>query len=290
MTGFARVQGQYQDVGWTWEIRSVNARGLDVRCRLPAGSDGLETAARERVGRAFSRGSINVALAATLAPGSAVRVNEALLGQLLDVVAGWRHRFPDITPPSADGLLALRGVLEPVDAVEPEDVREAREAAMLESLGSAIDALAIMRTAEGARLAEVLTAQLDEIGRLIEAAEGAAAVRPDAIRARLRSLLDLLLENAPGLPEERLAQEAALLVAKGDIREELDRLKAHVGAAREMIAGGGAVGRRLDFLCQEFNREANTLCSKSSDVALTRTGLALKAVIEQFREQIQNIE
>jgi uncharacterized protein (TIGR00255 family) len=192
--------------------------------------------------------------------------------------------------PRADGLLALRGVLESGEEPEDEAEREQRQAALLTSWEKALDGLVAMRRGEGARLIPVLEARLGEIAHLVAAAEDSAAVQPEALKLRLRDLVAGLLDASPALPPERLAQEAALLVARADVREELDRLKAHLGAADDLMREGTAVGRRFDFLCQEFNREANTLCSKSADVELTRTGLALKAAIEQLREQVQNIE
>lgn len=291
MTGFARIQGHDQAVAWTWEAKSVNGRGLEVRCRLPSGYDALEMAAREAAAKRFKRGSLNITLTLTRAvEQSSVRINEPLLAELIEKTKGWRRRWPEIPLPGWDGLLSLKGVMEAAEETgEADEARAARDAALLAALTTTLDAMADMRRAEGAKLAAVLSGQLDEIAALAERAASSTAMRPEAIRERLRQQLATLLEAVPTLPEERLAQEAALLVAKGDVREELDRLKAHITAARDLI-GGGAVGRKLDFLCQEFNREANTFCSKSADVDLTRIGLDLKAVIEQFREQVQNIE
>ncbi|MBW7852260.1 MAG: YicC family protein [Rhodospirillales bacterium] len=291
MTGFARVQEHDDALVWTWEIKSVNGRGLEVRCKLPPGYDALDLPAREIVANAFKRGNISVNLSiARSADQSAVRVNEALLSDLVALARRARERFPDFAPPHLGALFDIKGVIEHGEAEETAEAREARLGAMLDSLRKAVAALAAMREAEGRRLEDVLLAQLDEIARLAEAAGGTAGLRPEAIRARLQTQVQALLEAVPALSEERLAQEAALLAAKVDVREELDRLRAHLAAAREMIAAGAPVGRKLDFLCQEFNREANTLCSKASDVELTRIGLDLKAVIEQFREQVQNIE
>lgn len=291
MTGFARAQGQFGAVSWTWELKSVNARGLDVRCRLPAGHEALDGPAREAATKGLKRGNVSVTL--NLTRGSeapTIRVNEQLLLELARRMHAMQHRFPDFAAPRLDTLFAVKGVVEVVEEEEDDEARDARFSAMLTSLGHAVTGLAEMRLVEGTRLAQVLTGHLDEIARLTAAAEGTASLRPEAARERLQTLVANLLGASPQLSEERLAQEAALLVGKADVREELDRLKAHVGAARDLLAGGGAVGRKLDFLCQELNREANTLCSKSADVELTRLGLDLKAVIEQFREQVQNIE
>jgi uncharacterized protein (TIGR00255 family) len=291
MTGFARAQGHHGPVTWTWELKSVNGRGLDLRFRLPPGFEALEVPAREAAAKALKRGNVNITLAVTRsAEIPQVRINEALLQQIAGVLAESHKRLPGFTAPSLDSVLAIKGVVEVVEEEEDEALREARLAAVLDGFADALAHMASMRLTEGARLVEVLAAQLDEIERLSQAAERTASARPDAIRERLRNLIEGLLQASPALPEERLAQEAALLIGKADVREELDRLRAHVAAARDMLSGGGAIGRKLDFLCQELNREANTLCSKSSDVELTRIGLDLKAVIEQFREQVQNIE
>nr|MBC8338629.1 YicC family protein [Alphaproteobacteria bacterium] len=213
-----------------------------------------------------------------------------VLEQMLAALPDIRKMAPDAGPPSIDGLLSLRGVIEPVEEELSDEERTALEADILDSFETAVTALADMRDEEGVRLAETLNGQLDAIAGLSGEAEKLAALQPDVIRERLKAQIEALLEDVPALPEERLAQEAALLMTKADIREELDRLKAHEQAARDLMNGGDAVGRKLDFLCQEFNREANTLCSKSQDVDLTRIGLDLKSTIEQFREQVQNIE
>ena len=291
MTGFARAEGHEDDFSWTWEVKSVNGKGLDVRCRLPAGLEGVEQPARARIAKRFRRGNINLALTVrwNQVRGS-YRVNQAVLDDILSLLPEIRERFPDAGPPHVEGLLALRGVIEPVEDEPSEEARQAAETALLAGLDEAVESLASMRDQEGARLASVLTTHLDGIGRLCAEAEGLAAAQPDAIKERLRIQVAALLDAIPALPEERLAQEAALLMAKADVREELDRLKAHRDAARDLMGGDGAIGRKLDFLCQEFNREANTLCSKSVDLALTRVGIELKAGVEQLREQVQNIE
>ncbi len=291
MTGYARTQGQDTTLTWTWEVKSVNGRGLELRSRMAAGYDFLDLAAREAVQKRFKRGSITMSLTVARGrEGAVLTVNEVVLARYMDLARQWQERMPGLTPPRLDGLFALRGVVECGDGDEDATQVEARGAAMLGTLRQALDALAAMRAAEGRRLAEVLAGHLAEIEGLVGRAEGLAALDPEAIKQRLRQQLLALLDAVPVLPEERLAQEAALIAAKADVREELDRLKAHVSAARDMLALGDAVGRRLDFLCQEFNREANTLCSKANDVELTRVGLSLKAVIEQLREQVQNIE
>ena len=290
MTGFARAEGEADGLAWSWELKSVNGKSLDLRFRLPAGYESLELPLRALAGEHLKRGSVSVSLTiARTAAGAALQVNRAVLDQML-ALARELGREIEAAPPRIDGLLALRGVLESAEEMPDPARRERREALLLAGCRKAIDALSIMRRAEGARLGAVLAERLREIADLVAAAEASAATQPDAIRSRLKSLVDALSDAVPSIPEERLAQEAALLVARGDIREELDRLAAHIAAARELLAEGGAIGRRLDFLCQEFNREANTLCSKSADVELTRIGLALKAGIEQLREQVQNIE
>ena len=290
MTGFARAEGEADGLAWSWELKSVNGKSLDLRFRLPAGFDALELPLRALVGERLKRGSVSVTLAiARTAAGANLQVNRAALDQVLTLVRELGREI-EAAPPRIDGLLALRGVLESGDEMPDPASRERREALLLAGCRTALDALATMRRGEGARLGTVLADRVREIADLVAAAEASAAAQPDAIRARLKALVDSLRDAVPSIPDERLAQEAALLIARGDIREELDRLTAHIAAARELLAEGGAIVRHLDFLCQEFNREANTLCSKSADVELTRIGLALKAGIEQLREQVQNIE
>ncbi|MHA1108057.1 MAG: YicC/YloC family endoribonuclease [Alphaproteobacteria bacterium] len=296
MTGFARTEGANDGYGWGWELRSVNARNLDSRLRLPPGSDRLEAEARKRMGKQFKRGNISANLTLTRVNRTGgLAINRDVLGQVLALVAELRAEATgaagaDVAPPRIDGLLNVRGVLEQVEEEESEEARDELYNALIASFSEALDALARGRDEEGARLAVVVEGQIDEIAGLVGAAEKVAEAQPEALDRRLRDRMAELLENDSGLSEERLHQEVALLVAKADVREELDRLIAHIEAARELIAADDAVGRRLDFLCQEFNREANTLCSKAADIELTRIGLDLKAVIEQLREQIQNIE
>ena len=290
MTGFARAEGAHGKVHWTWEVKSVNGRSLEVRCRLPQRMDWLEPLAREAAAARLNRGHVGIALAIdqTDTPVD-LRLNEALLERLLAVAAEFAADGR-AAPPRIDGLLGLRGVVETVVPDEDETLREARDAALVSSLHDALDNLAIARRAEGAQIEATLRVQLDEIEALADRAAAAPALTPEAIKARLAEKLAALLDDDTGLPEDRIAQEAALLAIKADVREELDRLRAHLVGARDLLDDGEASGRRLDFLCQEFNREANTLCSKSNDLALTRIGLDLKAVIDQVREQVQNVE
>lgn len=293
MTGFARSGGQRPEMGlsWTWEARSVNGKGLDVRVRWPNGFDALEAPAKELVARHLTRGSVTVSLQTrtdAAAGGGQVRINQALLAQLMDLA---RDLPLHVQPPSFDGLLQVRGVLETVEAEEPDDeARKALETEMLASLDQALTGLKAARHEEGARLNTILRAHLATIADLVSRAGQTASARPDAMQDRLRAALSQLLEAKVPVSEDRLAQELVLIATRQDVREELDRLVAHIAQATELLDAGGPVGRRLDFLCQEFNREANTLCSKAQDTALTRIGLELKTVIDQLREQVQNVE
>jgi uncharacterized protein (TIGR00255 family) len=290
MTGFARAGGQMDDVSWQWEVKSVNARGLDIRIRLAPGAEALEVPVRNAVGEAFSRGSFNINLTVTrVAASTRFSLNHELLDQLLGVVKEVEGRVKGGMV-QIDGLLRVRGILEAVEDVESDEHKAKREAAMAASFTEALTAIKAARKSEGDRLATVLQSQVDQIAELAKRSTKVASAQPAAIRDRLKAQMADLLAGSTNLSEERLAQEAAMLAGKADVREEIDRLNAHVAQARELIGGGGAVGRRLDFLSQEFNREANTLCSKAGDIELTRIGLDLKAVIEQFREQVQNVE
>ena len=290
MTGFARADGHEDGVSWVFELKSVNSKSLDLRFRLPPGMESLELPLRASLSQRVKRGAVSVALTVTRAASAGgLRVNRDALAQVVALARELVERG-EAAPPRADGLLALRGVLDGGEEVEDEKQRERRQAKMLAAWEKALDGLVSMRLAEGSRLVPVVEARLAEIAELVSRAEDDASVQPAALKARLAEMVAALLDASPALSPDRLAQEAALLVAKADIREELDRLAAHIVAAQELLAEGGAIGRRFDFLCQEFNREANTLCSKSTDVGLTRIGLALKAAIEQLREQVQNIE
>jgi uncharacterized protein (TIGR00255 family) len=290
MTGFSRVDGTAGDTIWHWELRSVNARGLDVRLRLPQGSDAMEPKVREAVGRHVVRGSVTVSLSVEGRAGSLqIRLNEEALAQVVKAAEHIRE-LTEAAPPRADGLMAIKGVLEVVEAEELAEAAEARLAAMLAGLEEALAALVRSRLSEGARLKVVLEANLVEIERLVGLVESSPARTPAAIEARLREQVARLFEVSSGLDPERLHQEAVLIATRADVEEELKRLRAHIAGARELLEEEGAVGRKLDFLAQEFNREANTLCSKANDVDITRAGLALKTVIDQMREQVQNIE
>ncbi|MFP6730708.1 MAG: YicC/YloC family endoribonuclease [Alphaproteobacteria bacterium] len=290
MTGFSRSAGQLEPDSWSWEVKSVNARGLDVRCRFPAGMDSLEPEVRRRVAERFSRGAVNLTLQVTSASRrSRFEVNREALAQI-EAVMGELSDELQIDPPRIDGLLNIRGVVDLVEEEDSAEEREAREQAVLASLDTALDGLSTAREEEGAHIAAVLDSQLEEIAALVDAAVGCEEARPERLRERLKAMLSDVLDEASALSEDRLAQEVALLLIKADVREEIDRLSAHIASARDLLAEGGPSGRRLDFLCQEFNRESNTLCSKASEVDLTRIGLDLKAVIEQFREQVQNVE
>ncbi|MCZ6523039.1 MAG: YicC family protein, partial [Alphaproteobacteria bacterium] len=289
-TGFARAQARTDDFDCTWEVKSVNGRGLDVRCRLPPGMESLEPGARAAVSERFARGHLVLHLQLTRRGGEAtVRLNREVLEHFCEL-ARELESSAGAAPPRADGLLALRGVIEVVEPEETEAARAAREKAMMASLAVALDRLEVARREEGERLGETLFEQLDEIEHLTAAAATSAAAQPEAIATRLAEGVAMLLDGAPSLNRERLEQEAALLINKADVREEIDRLRSHAAAAREQLGAAGPAGRRLDFLAQELNREANTLCAKSADIELTQLGLELKVVIDRFREQIQNIE
>ncbi len=289
MTGFARAIGEEGHYSWAWEAKSVNARGLDVRVRLPQGFEAHESGARTTASQHFKRGSVSLALTLEKGDGQAsLRINEGLLQQILALQRSLDGSVSD-EPLRLDMLLQMRGLVELVE--EPENGRdELWSAGLSASLDEVLGALNEARLREGERLSGFVGELIDRIETLCGEAVRTAAVQPAAIKARLAAQIGELLDDVSGLPEERLAHEVALLAVKADLREELDRLSAHIEAARELLAGNGPIGRQLDFLCQEFNREANTLCSKSSDMDLTRIGLELKAAVDQLREQVQNIE
>ncbi|MEL6958477.1 MAG: YicC/YloC family endoribonuclease [Pseudomonadota bacterium] len=291
MTAFAAEQGQSDGVSWSWEVRSVNGRGLDLRLRLPDGATGMEPKVRDAVGKIAARGNVTVNLkAARDADDAALSVDQTRLDLILDALDAVQERAfskgVTLGQPTAADVLAQKGVL--VATREAEVTWP--DVAMLAGLDAALSDFAKMREGEGARLATLISGQIDDIARLTDEARALLpdreAAMADALKAGLAKVMDVTGEVDP----DRVAQELAVIAVKSDITEELDRLDAHVSAARALMEDGGPVGRKLDFLTQEFNREANTLCSKSQAVALTQVGLALKAVIDQMREQVQNVE
>ncbi|AUG53321.1 YicC/YloC family endoribonuclease [Thalassospira marina] len=288
MTGFGRAEGAGEGFAWVWELRSVNGKGLDVRARLN-GAERLEAPVRDAVSKAFKRGNIGVTLNVTR-PGenTSYRINRDLLADLVRLAEEFDNSSKLAAGTIAD-LLNVRGVLEAVEQTEDDASREAREGAMMATLDTAIAQLAENRDAEGVKLQELLQGHIERIEQTVVKAESCAGARAEAIRARLQRQIGEVME-AGQFDADRLHQEAALLATKVDVREEIDRLKAHIAAARTMIGKGGAIGRKLDFLCQEFNREANTLCSKANDIELTGCGMDLKVIIDQLREQVQNVE
>jgi uncharacterized protein (TIGR00255 family) len=289
MTGFARTDGVCGAYVWGWEVKSVNGKALELRLRLPPGWDALEVPARAAA-KALARGNVFASLTVRregLVP--AVRVNEAVLSAVLSAMQEIGHRIA-AQPATLDGILGIKGVIEVSDQDEKPEERAAAEQAIVAGFAAVVDALAVMRRHEGEALGRILAQRLDEIETLARRADAAPGRQPAAVKARLAEQIAVLLDKPGRFDADRLHQEALLLAGKADIREELDRIAAHVGQARKLLGDGGAVGRRLDFLSQEFNREVNTLCSKSNDVELTTIGLELKTVVEQFREQVQNLE
>ena len=292
MTGFASATGRLAPHSWSWELRAVNGKGQDLRLRVPDWIDGLEIGLRKALSEATARGNITLSLRLSRdEQGAAMQLNTAQLKSVLDAVAAIEHEAMEagisLAPSKASDIVALRGIL---DAGTLEDDAEPLRAALMDEAKSLIEAFNEMRAAEGRALETVLHGQLDEIEALTKEAKTQAAKRLDDMAATLRSNLARVMENVDGADPDRLAQELALIAVKADVTEEIDRLAAHVDAARELIGQGGPVGRKLDFLMQEFNREANTLCAKAQSSELTRCGLALKAVIDQMREQVQNVE
>ncbi|MGD0634858.1 MAG: YicC/YloC family endoribonuclease [Beijerinckiaceae bacterium] len=289
MTGFASAAGTTPNGRWSWEIKTVNAKGLDVRLRVPPGFDAVEIEARRMIGARLARGTCHATLSIVReAPATQVRVNMTVLRALMRELDGITVP-PTIRSASLDGILSLRGVIETLDALPDEGVLEALRSESLVGLDGALTALSTMRAGEGKALLPILQERLDAIARLTETADKAPQRQAAAVREKLAQSIAALTERFQ-LDPDRLHQEALILAAKADVREELDRLAAHTGAARELLAAAGAVGRRLDFLAQELAREANTFCAKANDAALTAIGLELRVEIEQFREQVQNIE
>jgi uncharacterized protein (TIGR00255 family) len=289
MTGFARSEGTIDGIAWAWELRSVNGRTLELRFRLPNGWDALEAGWRDLAGKALKRGNVTANLTLKRASETRLELDPAALEQVLKIATDLHHRIPGSHPPSPEALLSLPGVLRQAQADQQEE-KAVAAGDVQEGFVAALADLVASRQAEGDRLATVLKRQLAEIAGLCAAARHQAAGQPAAQRARMLENLQTLLRETPNLTEERIAQEVALLASRSDVREELDRLGSHMEAARDLLREAVNIGRKLDFLIQEFNREANTLCSKSATPALTATGLKLKAAIEQLREQVQNIE
>ncbi len=290
MTGFARSHGASGAYTFEWELKSVNAKGFDLRLRLPPGWDEIEAPAKKRAGELLARGTVyaNLNVKRTNAVAQ-VRINEDVLAAVVKV-AGTIAGKIDAVAPSVDGLLAIKGVIEVVEPEGDEEEDKAARAAAMAAFEQALTSLVEMRRSEGATLGQVLAARVDEIEKLASRAEVAPGRKPEAIRARLAEQVAALLETSDRFDPDRLTQEALLIATKADIREELDRIASHVAQARDILGKGGPVGRRLDFLAQEFNREVNTCCSKSNDIELTNTGLEMKNVVEQFREQGQDLE
>jgi uncharacterized protein (TIGR00255 family) len=290
MTGFARSQGASGPYTFEWELKSVNAKGLDLRLRLPPGWDELEAFAKKRAAEVLSRGTLYANFNIKRSDAAAtVRINEEVLAAVLKVASSLAGKI-DAVAPSVDGLLAIKGVIEVAEPERNEDEDRAATAAAAAAFDEALANLVAMRRREGEVLGQILSQRMEEMEVLAKRAEDAPGRKPEAIRARLAEQIAALLETSDRFDQDRLAQEALLIAAKADIREELDRIASHIAQAREIIGKGGPIGRRLDFLAQEFNREVNTSCSKSNDVELTNTGLQMKSVVEQFREQVQNLE
>ena len=290
MTGFARGHGVAGPYAWSWEIKSVNAKGLDLRLRLPPGWDAIELPARKNATEKLSRGTVYANLTVERkGVQPTVKVNEPVLNAVLATLKSLEGRV-DATQPSMDGILALKGVMEITEENEREEDRAAAEKAIVAGFDKLIADLIAMRREEGATLGRLLTTRLDEIAALAARAEAAPGRKPEAIKARLAEQIETLLSASTRFDSDRLHQEAIMIATKADIREELDRLDSHVAQVRKMLVDGGPVGRRLDFLAQELNRESNTLTAKANDLELSNIGLELKGVVEQFREQVQNLE
>ena len=290
MTGFARSDGACGETRFHWEARSVNGRGLELRLRLPPGFEGLEIKARGLCQEKLVRGNCTINLAIKREAGQfELKLNEGALRQAM-AIAERAREIADLKHARLDTLLGMRGVVEAVEGEETEEAQARLAEALLVGLKAALDDLVAARSSEGARLAEVIAGQLDQIASLTERVAQAAARQPQAVQAKIAEQLRRLNETGAGLDAERLHQEALLIATKADVQEELDRLRAHIGAARDLLVQVQPVGRKFDFLAQEFNREANTICSKAADIEISRAGLELKTVVDQLREQVQNIE
>ena len=290
MTGFARSHGASGPYAFEWELKSVNAKGFDLRLRLPPGWDELEAHARKRASEMLARGTVyanfNVKRSDAM---STVRINEEVLASVLKIATELAGKI-DAVAPSIDGLMGIKGVIEVVEPDSDEEQDKAARTAAAAAFDEALANLVEMRQREGVALGRILSQRMQEIERLAARAEAAPGRKPEAVKARLAEQVAVLLETSDRFDADRLTQEALLIAAKADIREELDRIASHIAQARELVGKGGPIGRKLDFLAQEFHREVNTCCSKSNDVELTNTGLEMKSVVEQFREQVQNLE
>ena len=290
MTGFARSQGTLGDFTWHWELRSVNGRGLDVRLRLPPGFEAIEQPARKTLSSTFARGNISANLTARRTVNDVeIQLNEHVLQQVLAAVEKIRA-LTNAPAPTAEGLINTKGVLDILDKTESTESQNKKQAELLQGLNQAIADLQAMRGSEGQQLHNIIQKQLEEIQRSATLIKQSAANQPDKVAGRLKQQLEMLLGNETTVQPERLHQEIAILLTKADVSEELDRIDAHIVAAQELLEQSSPVGRKLDFLTQEFNREANTICSKSNDIEITKAGLAMKAAIDQMREQVQNVE
>ena len=290
MTGFARREGATGRYRWAWELRSVNGKGLDVRLRLPPGFEALEGEVRKRCSLRLNRGNIQASLSLSVAEA---KVEAVLNHEALAAIMALRTQLGDLVDPAPlalDSLLNIRGLVEIKEAQDTPEATAERDAAVLDGLELALDDLVAMRLGEGAALAAILSQHVRSIEKLTAVVEADPARSPEEIARRLEGQVAMLMDASSGLDRDRLYAEAALLATKADLREEIDRLSAHVAAADELLAKGGPIGRRLDFLAQEFNRESNTICSKSNSAAVTAAGIELKVVIDQFREQVQNLE
>lgn len=290
MTGFARVEGNNEAAHWAWEVRSVNGKGLDFRLRTPPGFDNLQPQIRELVTGHFNRGNLQITLTIDRQKNAAVPiVNQEALDAVISAIASLQEKLNCPTP-AAEQILAIRGVMEMGEVAENDEEKAELTRAVMVDFTKLIGELTDARQSEGAAIVKVLSDQLDQLEKLTLAVTNDGSRTPEQIKNRLHKQIFQLLDNTSGLDLDRLHQEAAILATKADLCEELDRLNAHIEATRELLSGKGPIGRKLEFLSQEFNRECNTICSKSNAASVTATGLDMKLVIDQFREQVQNLE
>ena len=290
MTGFSRTNGQFARCRWTWEAKSVNGRSLDVRVKSPYGFDRIEMPTKKLTTERLGRGSVSLTLTIeSERTTSTLQVNRSLLDDLIALHGELAGRVA-LDLPRIETLLTVKGVIEATEAAETEEDTKEQELAIMQGLSEALDGLVASRGAEGERLHVLIENYVSNLEKLCRDARNSDGARIDNIQNKLKRQLDELLETSNSIDEKRFTQEVAVLVTKADVREEIDRLEAHCAASRDLLADSGPTGRRLDFLCQELNREANTLCSKSASDELTQIGLEMKAVIDQFREQAQNVE